>query len=163
MLEDMMALLIGAIISSSMQYYIWEAGNGRALLNLFFGPQGVLTLNQNRLYLFIGSWILFLWLFNFLKAGGQEAFSGKINGAFALIIALKLASARDPISVDGLAHLGEVIGTIIIGNNLKDRFGEGTKWIAFIGAFLLVDYIVSVVFPGKAWFFDFFNGWSKNH
>ena len=145
----LVSFAIAGVLASSMSYYIWQAGTGKQLLDLLFGPQGILTLSQNRLFVFITTLVLFSWLFKEFNVGGQGDKSSRINQIMAFIIAVNFAHTQDPMGVEGLVWMSEFVIALIFAKGFKASFNIKNGFVAYAFSFLFVDWLASLAFPNK--------------
>ncbi len=127
--------------------YIWNAKSMSGFKEFFVGKDVGIFTNPSRLGIFIGAFLVFLWLFHFLKVGGGEGFSGKLNIALALVIAYFMTITSGT-TVGMIIAAGQIVAILIIFNNLKETFGSNKVW-AFVFSLFLVMFITYVAFPGN--------------
>lgn len=113
-----LCIIFSGVVASSMDYFFWEAGTFRELLDLLFGPQGILTMKDNRLIIFVTVTVLLSWLFNDLKIGGEGAHVNKFNWIAAIIFGANIAASDDPISMKTLIVIAWITITIIIARGM---------------------------------------------
>lgn len=148
-------ILLASLIASRMSYYFWEAGTGQAMIQYLFGPTGILTMNDNRVFLFITGVALFSWLFNYFKISPEGAGGGnRLNYVMATIISASLASKESVMELSTMIWIGEAIAFLIIGSNLGKQFG---KWGWVLG-FGLVTYISYAAFGEDSLLSFFWSG-----
>ncbi|MBU1005028.1 MAG: hypothetical protein KJ561_04315, partial [Nanoarchaeota archaeon] len=141
----LMIIIIAFIISKKTvvddngnNVYIWSAkGFVKGFLDIIKNP--------NSLYVFVGATLIFLWLFTFLKVGG-DGFGSKLNVVMAILIGYSLATAKSP-DLSKVVKMGEIVAIYIIYHNLKQSIKN--EYAAIGGAAFLVFYISSVSFPDK--------------
>ncbi|MEK6983949.1 MAG: hypothetical protein AABX33_05225 [Nanoarchaeota archaeon] len=138
---------IAAIISLRLESYVWNTQTLQQFYNYLLGEKGILSPEDNRLYVFIGSAVLLSWFFvGFLKMG--EGYN-KLSYAMALIIAADIAKSGT--TTDTIIKLGELLSIIVLGKQL------GGKWYNYFVAVGLVLWISYIVFPGRGvitWFWQ---------
>lgn len=122
--------------------WIWSQPTISALIKFFFGPEGILTLNKNRLFIFLITGTVLATFFNYVGLGKENA---KINYLLAFIFAASLASGPDPLTFAGVKRLVLVVGTWVLGGNLSDKFTGKAKVIGYVIAFFLMLWAVSAV------------------
>ncbi len=144
-------ILFAGIFAIKMPYYFWEGGTGKQLISFLFGSQGILSIQDNRLFIFISGWLLFSWLFTEFGIGGNIS---KLNYIMGFIVAANLASGQKPTAVGTMVKIGQVISWIVIARNMgKGAGGQGIgpgdklRWAHWLWSFLLVDWIVGMIFP----------------
>jgi hypothetical protein len=140
--------LLAGVIASKMPYYVWQGGTGKQLLEYLFGQYGILTVKDNRLFIFITCGVLFSWLFSYWKIGQEGS---RISIVFAIIMAAYFAHKPNVMETSSLILLGEVISLIIICTEMYHKWGGGKA--GFIGAtigFVLVHWVVMILFDEKA-------------
>lgn len=122
--------------------WVWDQGTIKEFARFFFGNEGILTTNKNRIFVFIGSAVLLSWFFNFVAIGKENT---KINYALAIIFAAHMASGPDPYTIDNLKTLLLIVGTWVLGNNLSEKFTGKWKIAGYVIAFVLVYWATSIV------------------
>jgi len=125
--------------------WIWGYDLFGGIKNFLVGGEGVGVLkNPARLGVFVGSFVVLLWLFNYLGIGGKEGYSGKLNIAISLLIAYNLTVNK--ISASSVVTMGQLVGLLIIYNNLQEKVNN--KTLAFFLTLVLVIWIGKIAFPG---------------
>jgi hypothetical protein len=120
--------------------WIWATSNIMVLRNFLFGPEGILTLKDNRLWAFVTSWALLVFFFNgFLMKDG-----GKINMFLALLFAANMASAG--ISLEWVLRIGEIIFVLILQRSLSESIKP--DWLRWLVAILIVGWASYAVSSG---------------
>lgn len=122
--------------------WLWEQGTIGGLINYFLGDEGILTLDKNRIFVFIGSGVLLAWFFNFIAIGKENK---TINYILAFLFAAHLASGAEPYTIDSIKNLVLIIGTWILGSNLSEKFTGQWKVAGYGIAFFLVYWAVFIV------------------
>lgn len=141
-LIGLIALMVALKIGDA---YIWNVESIRAFIAYLFGPQGILTLNQYRVAVFITSSAIFAWLFAFLGVSKEQP---AINYILAIILGASLASGPDPVTMEGIVTFGHIVGTIVLGKNLADQVSGKWKIAAYAGAFFLLWWAINATSPG---------------
>ncbi len=131
--------------------WIWSQPTISSLISYFFGEYGILTANQNRIFIFIGTAVLFAVFFDYVGLGKENR---KLNYMLAIIFAANLVSGPDPYQYEDIKPMIIIIGTWILGGNLSERFSGKFKTeggfdigfiLAYIVALLLMLWAVSSV------------------
>ncbi len=124
--------------------WIWSQPTISSLISYLFGEYGILTANQNRIFIFIGTSVLFAVFFDYIGLGKENR---KLNYMLAIIFAANLVSGPDPYQYKDIKPLLLIIGTWILGGNLSTQFTGNPKWkiAGYVIAFLLMMWAVSSV------------------
>lgn len=148
-------ILLAGLIASRMSYYFWQAGTGQAIVQYLFGPTGILTVNDNRVFIFISGVVLFSWLFSYFRISPETSGGGnRLNYVMATIIAASLASKESVMELSTMIWIGEAIAFLVIGSNLGKQFG---RW-GWALAFGLVTYISYAAFGDDSFLSFFWSG-----
>lgn len=130
-------IFLAAILAARMPNYIWETETWQSFYNFILGEEGILTTNENRVYVFIASAVIFSWFFiGFLKLGEGN---NRLSYALAIIIAADLA--RRGLSTDTIIKVGEVFTILIIGKQLQSEF-RGFGWIVAAAIVFWISYFL---------------------
>jgi len=155
-------LILSAVISGSVTYdddgnqrFIWNTDTIKTFRTYLFGDTGILTMNDNRLFIFTGAVVVFAWLFTmFIKPEGGVG--NKLNYALALIIASEMASSTPPASATTLIWIGEIVTAIALYKGLQASFsGLGKGWgvgVPLVISGALTHVVATIVFKEKALF-----------
>ena len=122
--------------------WIWSQPTIKELVNFFFGNEGILTTNKNRIFIFIGSAALLTWFFNSVALGKENH---KINYILAIVFAAHMATGPDPYTMDNVKTLLLIVGTWVLGSNLSEKFTGKWKIAGYVIAFALVYWATSIV------------------
>ena len=122
--------------------WLWSQPTISTLISYFFGQYGILTTNQNRIFIFIGTAALFAVFFDYLGLGKENR---KLNYILAIIFAANLVSGPNPYSYADIKPLILIIGTWILGGNLSEKFTGKWKIAGYAISFLLMMWAVSSV------------------
>ncbi len=139
--------------------FIWNTDTMKDFRDYLFGDEGILTAEDDRIFVFIGASVLFAWLFGMFIKG--ETVGKKLNYALAIIIAANMASGENPISTNTLIHIGELIVGLALYKGMESSFGSvGDKRPMMIVAIagLFTHYIAYIIFEEDA----IFNGMPFN-
>ena len=122
--------------------WVWSQPTVATLIDYFFGQYGILTTNQNRIFIFIGTSVLFAVFFDYIGLGKENR---KLNYMLAVIFAANLVSGPNPYTYSDIKPMVLIIGTWILGGNLSDKFTGKWKIGGYAIAFLLMMWAVSSV------------------
>lgn len=124
--------------------WIWQQSTISQLIDYFFGQYGILTTNQNRIFIFIGTSVLFAVFFDYVGLGKENR---KLNYMLAVIFAANLVSGPNPYTYSDIKPMVLIIGTWILGGNLSGQFTGNPKWkiAGYAIAFLLMMWATSSV------------------
>ena len=148
-----MLFIVAFIIAIKLagNLWIWQQGSISRIINFLFGEYGILTFK--RIFIFITAAALLVMLFDYLGLGKENK---RINYILAIIFAASLVSRPDnPLTWNGIKWMVRIIGTIVIGANLSEKFGGGklkTKdgidigfWLGYVVAAGLMIWAISAV------------------
>jgi len=152
-------IIFSLIIGGSMNYFIWEQGTIKEVLDYFIGDKGILK--ADRIGIFIGATALFAWFLTFLNVGGAEKGKlGNVNFALALIIGIKLA--REGVSANALIGIGQIFAVIIFWQNIYKgiELKPGKPWvwgvISLLITLALVGWVGQILSPCNWGWYGFF-------
>jgi hypothetical protein len=154
-------LIFSTIISAKVTFddagnerFIWQTDTIKEFGTYLFGPEGILTMNDNRFFVFISASLLFSWLFTmFITPEGGVG--SKLNYALAILISANMASGPDPVSGTTLIWIGEVITGIAIFRGLQKSVGAERTGLAMVLAAGLTHYVAYIAFGERAIFGGF--------
>ena len=130
-------------VLEEFKYFLWGTRDGVQDTDSDGRPMGILK-NPTRLGIFAGSFIVFLWLFDFLKVGGEGG-QAKLKYAFALIIAYSMVNQLD-IGIDKVIIAGQLVGVFVIQKQIKDAVGNNATASFSLSALLMI-VIGYIAFP----------------
>src|SRR3989344_5191437 len=122
--------------------WIWSTPTISTLISYFFGRYGILTTNENRIFIFIGTSVLFAVFFDYVGLGKENR---KLNYMLAIIFAANLVSGPDPYTYKDIKPMVLILGTWILGGNLSEKFTGKWKITGYAIAFLLMLWAVTSV------------------
>ena len=129
-----MILILSAVLCADFSrdeqgngQFIWQTETVKKFMGYLFGETGILTANDNRIFIFITATILLTWIFNMFITG-EGGPGTKLNFYLALILAANMASGLKPTSLSTLFSIGKWVLAIAIFKGIHSQLSALGKY-----------------------------------
>ena len=125
------------------KFFLWGTENGVQKMGTDGKPMGILK-NPTRLGVFVGALLVFIWLFDFLKVGGESE-QAKLKYIFAFVIAYGMVNQLG-MGIHQVIIAGQLVGVFVIQRQVKEVVGDNALASFGLSALLMLA-IGYIAFP----------------